>query len=120
MCRPLRFLTLLFLSSSLDAQTITVTTTADEFDTPSGSEVSLREAIRDVADYVNPTTTAPTTIDFASALGDRFCITLALGEINIGAKIIELVPPPGRLTIDAGGNSRIFTIGDADSSFSIV
>lgn len=51
---------------SLPAAAVTVTTTADQLDTPAGPEVSLREAIRDTGfggtvDFDPPSTGTPSS-----------------------------------------------------------
>lgn len=99
---------LLLHTAVLRAATFTVNTTMDEFDTPSGTNVSLREALRDAA-----ATAGADTVVFAPALSG---LTIVLGnEIAIndpGAVIVDASGLPSRVVIDGGpGNNRIFHIG---------
>ena len=79
---PLRVLAACFaLCSSVHSATFTVTTTADEFDTPSGTNLSLREAVRDAA--------AADTINFDPSLSGQ--------SINLNSTLVL----NKNLTIDA-------------------
>lgn len=80
------------------ASALTVTTTADELDTPAGANVSLREAIRD--------TPSGGTVDFDTGL-NGFIIKLTLGELSISSK---------NLTLDASGLSKGITVSGNHSS----
>ena len=94
-------LTLLFLftASWASADTITVTTTRDEFGVPSsGPEISLREAIRDAM--------PGDTIDFDSSLSGQTLILT--GELHL---VIDK-----DLTIDASGLAQGFTIDANEQS----
>ena len=86
------------------AATFTVTTAADEFDTPSGAAVSLREALRDAA-----AAGGADTITFAPALsGDTITLT---SEIVIDSEVtLDASSLPGGLTVSGGGTSRIFLV----------
>ena len=96
---------------TLRAATFTVTTTADEFDTPSGANVSLREALRDSA-----AASGANTVVFAAALsGATITLDSAKGQIAItntpGAITIDASSLPGGITIDGGtGTNRVFTV----------
>jgi uncharacterized protein (AIM24 family) len=68
------FLWLLLLAPVLHAANLTVTTEVDEFHTPSGGLMSLREALRDAADN--------DTIVFAPSLNGKI-IPLALANKDI-------------------------------------
>ena len=85
---------------------IVVTTTADEFDTPSGASLSLREAVRDAA--AGP---GAATITFDPALSGQ-TITLTRGtEIILDSAItIDATSLPAGITINGGaGDNRIFS-----------
>jgi predicted outer membrane repeat protein len=84
---------------------IRITTAVDEFDTPSGASVSLREAIRDAS------TTANNLLLLDPALsGLTLTLDAALGQIEVG-KIISLDASglAAGFTIDGGtGTNRLF------------
>ena len=91
------------------AATFTVTTAADEFDTPSGAAVSLREAVRDAA-----TAGGADTITFAPALSGG-TITLT-SEIVIDSEVtIDASSLPGGLTISGNNVTLIFNVGSGQS-----
>lgn len=94
-------LLLSLLFSSLPASALTVTTIADELDTPAGPEISLREAIRD--------TSSGDTVDFAASLSGQ-TIELTMGSITTlyTTLTIDASSLPLGITISGGGNSRIF------------
>ncbi|MBX7207198.1 MAG: right-handed parallel beta-helix repeat-containing protein [Verrucomicrobiaceae bacterium] len=101
-------LLLLAFAASARAASFTVTTAVDEFNTPSGANVSLREALRDAE--ASP---GADTITFAPALSGQ---TIVLGsEIAItdpGAVTVDASSLSSKLVIDGGpGNNRIFYIG---------
>ncbi len=79
---------------------ITVTTLTDENDTPAGAQVSLREAVRDVA--------TGGQITFNAALKGKVLLVTA-GEMTVAGKTVTVAAPDG-LTIDAHGLSRIFNV----------
>jgi hypothetical protein len=110
--RPLLvLLAMVFFPLAAHAVTFTVNTVADEFETPSGANLSLREAFRDAM-----TTPGADTIDFAPALNGAV-ITLMFGPAEI------VVDDPGGVTVDASsltngltihggpGTNRIFLVG---------
>lgn len=82
---------LFFLTTSWAYSTVTVNTSLDELDTPSGDNISLREAIRDAA--------AGDTVLFDSSLSGQI-LTLTQGQLVINKN----------LTIDASGLAQGFTI----------
>ena len=82
----------------------TVTTLADEFDTPSGGAVSLREAIRDAA-----ATAGAATIDFAPGLTGLMTVGSPLvlaSDVSIDASAL-----PGGVSISGANATRIFAVG---------
>ena len=87
------------LSSHAQAQ-ITVTTAADENNTPAGTQISLREALRDSANGG--------TISFSAALNGKVLV-LTAGEMEITEKTLT-VNAPGGFVIEARGLSRIFNV----------
>lgn len=97
----------------LDAQApaeLVVTTTADEFDTPSGSELSLREAIRDLSPGER--------ISFASELSGQ-AIVLTRGELLITKDMeIDASALGTAIDIDANADSlnrrRAFSLSNAE------
>ncbi|MBL9130736.1 MAG: hypothetical protein JNG86_06025, partial [Verrucomicrobiaceae bacterium] len=102
--------------SAASAATFTVTTAVDEFDTPSGASLSLREALRDAA-----AATGADTVGFAPALSGQ---TIVLGsEIVItdsSAVTVDASSLPSRVVIDGGpGNNRLFHVG-GNANVSIV
>src|SRR4029079_12298413 len=80
---------------------MTVTTLADEIDTPAGAQVSLREALRDSADGEQ--------ITFDAALAGKMLV-LTAGEMTVSGKALTITAPGG-LIIEASGRSRIFNVG---------
>jgi hypothetical protein len=80
---------------------MTVTTLADEIDTPAGAQVSLREALRDSADGEQ--------ITFDAALAGKMLV-LTAGEMTVSGKTLTITAPGG-LIIEASGRSRIFNVG---------
>jgi len=98
------------LAPALHAANITVNTFADEFDTPSGANVSLREAVRDAA-------ASGDSILFAAGLNGG-TITLTSGsEIVLGKSLtIDATGLAGGLTIAGGaGTNRIFTVSSGQT-----
>lgn len=99
--------------------TFTVNTIVDEFDTPSGANVSLREAVRDAALPANPDSD---TITFASPLsGGNITIAVENEEIAIASNVtIDATSLPVRLTVSGGSQGfRIFSVaGDASLTLS--
>ena len=94
--------TLLFVSMAGSASALEVTTAEDQFDTPSGNEVSLREAIRD--------SVSPETITFAEGLSGE-TIRLNGSQITINKNLVITGEGlPGGITVDAGSQSRIFEV----------
>jgi len=87
---------LLFGTAIADAETFTVTSTAD-----SGSG-SLREAV--ARTNQNP---GPDTITFAAGLGP---ITLTSGELVIRDQELTIRGPGGLQVVSAGGNSRVLSM----------
>jgi len=84
---------------------ITVTTELDELDTPSGANVSLREAVRDAA-----ATGEFRTIVFDSSL-DGKTIVLGGGELVISRDVrVSAKGLSGGLTISGDAQSRIFRV----------
>jgi len=101
-CRPV-FVSLaaaLILSSQAFAQ-INVTTLADEDDLPAGAQISLREALRDIADG------GLITFDASLAGG---ALVLTKDELVVLGKTVT-VDAPGGLVIDGRWLSRIFQVG---------
>ncbi len=98
------FAVVLACSSFAHGATFTVNTAADEFTTPSGTTVSLREALRDAPDGAG--------IVFDSALnGATLTLAAALGgEIVLGKSVtIDASNLPAGVTISGvGGTKRIF------------
>ncbi len=99
--RTLLLLTALTLPVS--AVTRTVTTDVDEFNTPSGVDLSLREAIRD--------SSSTDVIDFNTSLSGK-TIELTMGQIDITSTTLTIDASSLFLgiTISGGGNSRILQI----------
>ena len=98
---------LLGLAPSLQAQTITVTTTADEFDTPSGATMSLREALRDAA-----AAAGADTIVFDPSL-DGGTITLTIAEIVINDSVgvtVDASSLTNGITLSGNNAFRIFSV----------
>jgi len=93
------FAAALVLSSPASAQ-ITVTTAADEGDSPAGAQVSLREALRDSPNG--------SQITFDAALHGKVLV-LTAGEMTVTGKTLA-VNAPGGLVIEARGLSRIFNV----------
>ncbi|MCF7674981.1 MAG: hypothetical protein K9M97_06535, partial [Akkermansiaceae bacterium] len=93
----------LSLAAPMFAAELVVTTKTDEFETPSGLQLSLREAIRDAV-------ASGDLITFAPGL-NAGTILLTDGQLAIAKNLtIDASSLPGGLTIDAGSQSRIFTI----------
>ncbi len=90
-------------ASSALAATFTVNTLVDEFNTPSGTSLSLREAVRDAA---LPANSAADRIVFAPGLSGG---TVALNDV------IDVDDPDG-LTIDATGLAGGLTVDGALSA----
>ena len=92
-----------------------VTTEVDEEVASGGSIVgddnlwSLREAIQAAND-----TDGMQTIEIPSTIGNR--IDLSLGRLEITSELTITGPGADQLTIDAGGNSRVFSIDDGDDN----
>ncbi len=106
-----RLLVLLSLAASARAATFTVTTVEEEFNTPSGTSVSLAEALRDAAS--NP---GPDTIVFDARLSgatlnlrSEFTIT-DTSDVTVDASGLR-----GGLTLSANGSNRIFNVPDTGS-----
>ena len=79
-----------------------VTTVADELDTPAGSQLSLREAIRDAQPGA--------LIDFAAALSGQTALLTQGSQLDIGkALTIDAGKLPSGLTLDGGGVTRILS-----------
>jgi len=85
-------------TSALHAATFTVNTIADEFDTPSGANISLREALRDAG-----AAGGADTIVFTAALSGQ--------TITLGSEIV--VNDAGGVTVDASALSRGLTLSGA-------
>lgn len=105
--RALALLSLVFFAIPARAGTFIVSTAADEFDTPSGANVSLREALRDAA-----TAGGADTITFAPALSGQ-TLTLA-SEIVVndttGKVTIDASSLPAGATFSGGGARRILSV----------
>ena len=86
---------------------IIVTTLADENDTPSGAEVSLREALRDAPNSGN--------ILFEAPLPGG-TLVLKSGELAVTGKTVSVAAPG--LVIEARNLSRIFRV-DAGAGLSL-
>ncbi|MEQ1750598.1 MAG: hypothetical protein ABL974_14320, partial [Prosthecobacter sp.] len=98
-------LALMLLASSASATTFTVTTTADEFDTPSGADVSLREAIRDAGNAAGAD-----TIVFNGALSGQ-TITLGGTELLVNHSLsIDASSLTTGITISGNNISRGFRV----------
>jgi predicted outer membrane repeat protein len=91
------------------AQAFVVTTTADEFDTPSGVNLSLREALRDAAAFAGPG-----VITFAAGLNGG---TLTLGSELVvddaDGVTVDSSGLAGGLTLNGGGAVRHFNVSSA-------
>lgn len=98
---------------AFEVSSIRVTTAADELDTPSGANVSLREAIRDAG--ASPINTV-LRLD-PSLSGQTLTLSAGLGEITVNKPIyLDASGLPGGFTIDGGpGTNRIFN----NSSFTL-
>jgi hypothetical protein len=99
------FALLVLLAPALQAATLTVNTTADEFNTPSGASRSMREAVRDAA-------ASGDTIVFDSALNGS-TLTLTMGtEIVLGKSLtIDATSLAAGITVSGGtGSNRIFSV----------
>ena len=94
----------LLYSVTGDQPIYTVTTAADELDTPAGANLSLREAMRDAVDGG--------TIQFASALaGQSIVLDSAKGEL-VCDKNLAIDTGNAAIAIDGGaGANRVFNIG---------
>ncbi len=87
-----------------------VTTAVDELDTTyNAADLSLRTALA----LANALPGAA-TISFDPKL-DGSTITLSLGELAITDSVTIQGPGSTKLTINAGGNSRIFDVNDNNS-----
>lgn len=108
----LRGVVLSFAISSLSrGAVLTVTTEADEFDSPAGAALSLREAVRDAA--------GGDTIQFSAALAGRV-VVLSGGEMAVTGKSISVDASPlaGGLTLTARQAGRHFNV-DATGTLSL-
>ncbi|HQU43447.1 MAG TPA: choice-of-anchor Q domain-containing protein, partial [Pirellulales bacterium] len=88
---------------------VAVNTTGDPA-TPTAGQLSLREAI----DQANAGTAGTTVITFDPAVfgSTPQTIDLAQGELPITSSLTIAGPGSGELTINGGGNSRIFDVND--------
>ncbi len=93
---------LALLPVPLRATNHTVNTTADEFNTPSGANVSLREALRDAAVSIGSD-----TINFSVS-----SVTLTLNSTLIvnNADQVTSNASTGGLTLSGGGTRRILSV----------
>lgn len=89
---------------------IVVTTTADELNTPSGANISLREAVRDAV--------SGGIIVFAPALSGQTITLTTASEIAFGKNLtIDASSLPAGVTINGGtGSNRIFGISGGSVS----
>ncbi|RYD30645.1 MAG: hypothetical protein EOP86_19555, partial [Verrucomicrobiaceae bacterium] len=97
---------------AVEITVLRVTTTADEFDTPSGARVSLREALRD-APAGEGVAFDPGVFTGATAAANTITLDAARGEIVIAKGVlIDGTGIPGGVTVDGGpGTSRILSLG---------
>jgi CSLREA domain-containing protein len=100
-------------ADTFQVNTLTDSHTADGCD-PSPADCTLRDAV----DAAN-TNDGPDTIAFQSGLSGN--LDLAQGEIqsNDSYRLTINGPGAGVITISAGGNSRVFDIGDSNPRFTI-
>ncbi|MBK8038243.1 MAG: choice-of-anchor D domain-containing protein [Verrucomicrobiaceae bacterium] len=86
---------------------VLVTTLANELDTPSGADLSLREALRDAA-----AAAGADSISFAPALaGGTITLSAGIAVNNSAGVTVDATSLPGGITIDAGaGTNRVFNI----------
>ncbi len=93
---------LAFAAAGAGAATLTVTTVADEIDTPTGPQTSLREAIRDAA--------SGDTIVFAPGLSGA-TITLGGTQLLLDKSLtIDASALPAGITLNGNAASRIFQV----------
>ena len=102
----------LFGVASANAFQIMVNTTEDEFDTPSGPERSLREAIRDAGP-------SEATICFDPSLsGETLTLTMGMlfvtGNGNLGRITIDGSSLDAPLTLSADYSDRLITVSERD------
>ena len=90
-----------------------VSTTVDEIDGEYGlGDLSLREALALAAGLPGDD-----VIEFHDSLiGGTILLDAALGELAIHSHVEVLGPGADRLTVDAGGNSRVFRVGSEASA----
>ncbi len=83
---------------------VVVTTTADQFHTPSGPQVSLREAIRDCPPGGR--------ITFAPSLSNATCTLGALGALSVNGKAvtIDATSLPRGVKVSTSGTARLFNV----------
>lgn len=106
--------------------TLTVNTLSDNPISDDG-QFSLREAITVISQDYNPTNTNGDKDQISGNVGQNDiiqfasnvtgAIDLALGEMMIKKSVVIQGPGRNVLTIDAGGNSRIFNIDDNNPDF---
>lgn len=95
---------------ALEIAALAVTTAADELDTPSGANVSLREALRDAS---ASSLSATTILRLDPALsGQTLTLNPSLGELVISKNIfLDASGLAGGFTIEGGtGTNRIFNV----------
>jgi hypothetical protein len=86
----------------LAANTLTVTTTADNLDSPAGAQLSLREAIRDAA--------RGDIIRFDSTLANQI-ISLNNNRLTIDKSLtLDCTDIPGSVTVSAGSSTPVIEI----------
>ncbi len=94
---------------------LTVTTRFDENDTPAGSTLSLREAIRDA----EPGATILFNTSFDGEPSDTITLSQSLGQIVFPrGLIVNASGNPGGVTVDGGpGTNRIFQLPPGTGAF---
>ncbi len=92
---------------AFESGSVVVTTTVDEYDRPSGPDVSLREALRDM-DF-GPS--GQPVVLFANALAGQ-TITLTRGPVDAFDCIIDASPLAGGITISGGNASLVMYTGN--------
>lgn len=104
--------------ASLNAATFTVTTVLDEFDFPSGVNLSLREALRDAS-----AAAGDDTVVFADALSGQTLLLngqIALNLNSVDRVTVDASSLPSALTVSGGGTCRLFSVTGSNGALSLV
>lgn len=107
-----------FETQVVDPTSFVVTTADDELDF-ANADVSLREAIQSANGNAGADVISFDPSVFASIFTLTNQIDLQLGELSITDEVEIVGPGSGRLTIDAGGESRVLSISSLAGSVSL-